>query len=123
MFIGSTGLFARSTASTQRIKKEIQLLDVEQYAELNPEALYDVNVVTYKFKDEILPEDDYRYDKPVIGLIAEDIYEKYPIAADYYDDDVQDWNGRYMIPAMLKLLQDQKKVIESLQQRLDNAGI
>ena len=79
-----------------------------------------------------MSEDDQRYDKDVIGFIAEDIYEKYPIAADCSIDDdggtiVNDWNFRYMVPAMLKLIQDQKREIDALKyenrdfkQRLEN---
>ena len=91
-------------------------------------ALSDVrkNILNwYKFKENYLSKEDQRYNRDVIGFIAEDIYEKYPIAADYTIDDnggtiVNDWNFRYMIPAMLKLLQDQKKEIDILKQEIEN---
>lgn len=118
LHIGSGGKIAKTSGSSKRFKTGIEPVIVN---DLNPDKLYDINIVQYKFKKDYLSEEDQRYDKVVIGFIAEDIYEKYPIAADYTIDDdgninVNDWNFRYMIPAMLKLLQDQKKEIDILKQ-------
>ena len=104
--------------ASKRFKTEIKPIDAD---DLNPDKLYDIDIVQYKFKKDYLSEDDQRYDKDVIGFIAEDIYEKYPIAADYTIDNngntiVNDWNFRYMVPAMLKLIQNQKKEIDSIKQ-------
>ncbi len=120
LYIASGGKIAKTSGSSKRFKTEIKPVDAD---ELNPNKLYDVDIVQYKFKTDYLSEEDQRYDKEVIGFIAEDIYEKYPIAADYTVDDdgntiVNDWNFRYMVPAMLKLIQDQKKEIDSLEKRL-----
>lgn len=117
--IGGMGRIAKTTGSSKRFKKEIKPVETD---ELNPDKLYDINVVQYKFKKDYLSEDAQRYDKNVIGFIAEDIYEKYPIAADCSIDPdgntiVEDWNFRYIVPAMLKLIQDQKKEIHSLKQK------
>ena len=46
-----------------------------------------------------------------IGLLAEDVKQHYPIAANYNEDgDVEDWSERYLIPPMLKLIQMQHEV-------------
>ena len=121
--IGSeTGKIAKTSGSSKRFKTNIKPVTSD---ELNPGKLYDIDIVQYKFKENYLSEEDQRYNTDVIGFIAEDIYEKYPIAADYTINDngstiVNDWNFRYMIPAMLKLLQDQKKEIDILKQEIEN---
>ncbi len=120
LMIGGAHKIRMTSGSSKRFKTEIKPIDAD---DLNPDKLYDIDIVQYKFKKDYLSEDDQRYDKDVIGFIAEDIYEKYPIAADYTIDNngnmiVNDWNFRYMVPAMLKLIQDQKKEIDSLEKRL-----
>ena len=45
--------------------------------------------------------------------------KQYPIAIEYIKDKngneiPENWNDRYLIPAMLKLIQDQKKEIDEL---------
>lgn len=113
---GEESIILRSTSSSKRYKHDVstKLSDF-----LNPSRLYEINVVQYKFNNDYLDENDNRSNKDVIGLIAEDVAEKYPIAADFVKDKngnkiVEDWNYRYMIPAMLKLIQEQKKEIEDL---------
>ena len=93
---------------------------------MNPNNLYDVDVVQFKYKkDYFTNKHDTRYRKDLIGFVAEDIYEKFPIAADYHYDDngdvvVDGWNKQYMIPAMLKLIQEQKKEIDKLKETINN---
>lgn len=104
-----------STASSRRFKNSILPLTEES---ISAEKLYDIDVVQYKYNTNyVLDPTDSRYDTLVPGLIAEDVYDKYPIAADYHINDdgekvVDDWNFRYIIPGMLKLIQDQKKKID-----------
>ena len=104
------------SASSEQIKDEIKSIE---NAELNPQNLYDVNVVQFKYKPDVLGWDDERYGKELIGFIIEDLNEKYPIAvdkADEYDPKTWNWNSAYMIPAMLKLIQEQHKEIEELKE-------
>lgn len=104
------------SASSEQIKDEIKSIE---NAELNPQNLYDVNVVQFKYKPDVLEWDDERYGKELIGFIIEDLNEKYPIAvdkADEYDSKTWNWNSAYMIPAMLKLIQEQHKEIEELKE-------
>ncbi len=124
VFANSNGALAKSTASTARIKKNIGKLNIQNHPELDPSALYDLEVKEYKFRSNVLNEDDPRYEKFVIGFIAEEVNEVYPMGAEVDQDGVvQDWNHRYIIPAMMKLIQDQKKEIDGLKSRLDNAEI
>lgn len=110
------GRIARSTASSIRYKEEITTkLDPD----LNPERLYDLNVWQYKYRDGHIRKDDQRYGMNHIGLLAEDVKQHYPIAAEYNDDGyVDDWSVRYIVPAMLKLVQEQHKQIEGIEQKL-----
>ena len=112
----SGGTLYRSTSSSRRYKHDIN----DELGELDPEALYDVSVVRFKYNDDYLSEDDQNYGKDVIGFIAEDIAEKYPVAVNYDDEGKPEmWQSNYLIPAMMKLIQNQKKEIDELKARLD----
>lgn len=110
------GTLHRSTSSSRRYKHDIN----EELGELDPEALYDVSVVRFKYNDDYLSEDDQNYGKDVIGFIAEDMAEKYPVAVNYDDEGKPEmWQSNYLIPAMMKLIQNQKIEIDELRERLD----
>ena len=108
----SAGVLARSTSSSKRYKKDIT--DIK-----DAEALYDVKVRQFKFKDDYLDADDQRYGKDVSGFIVEELEKVYPIAVDYEDGQAENWNVRYIVPPMLKLIQDQKKELDALKQRIE----
>lgn len=103
-------LYKSSTTSSKRFKEDVKLVENE---DLNPENLYDIDVVQFKYKkSHFTNKEDPRYRKDMIGLIAENVYEHYPMAADYHIGDdgnvvCDGWNEQYLIPAMLKLIQDQ----------------
>ena len=121
-YIDSAGTISKtSTTSSKRFKDDVT---TELCEELNPRSLYDVDIVQFKYKkDYFTNKEDIRYRKDLIGFIAEDIYEKYPICADYHMEDenlvVDGWNQQYMIPAMLKLIQEQHKQLETQQQEIE----
>lgn len=115
------GMIRRTTGSSKRFKHDIVK---ELNEELDVNKLYDVGVYQYKFNDDYLSDDDIRYQEDVIGFIAEDIYENYKIAADYEilengEVSVKDWNQRYMIPAMLKLIQNQKIQLDNQNEEIE----
>lgn len=106
------GRLFRSTASSKRYKTDIE--DIE-----NADALYDVPVRQFKYRDDYLTDkDDIRFGKTVPGFIAEEVEKVYPIAVEYADGKVEDWAARYIIPPMLKLIQEQKKQIDELAERV-----
>ncbi len=122
LYITSNGWLRRTTnTSSQRYKKDIKDIKNE---ELNPEKLYNLKIKQFKYKKEFQPNKaDARYDETLIGFIAEDVADVYPIAADYEIDKdgnkiVENWNERYIIPAMLQLIQNQKKEIDDLKERV-----
>ena len=114
--VNSNGTLYRYSSSSMRYKEEITCQLSE---ELNPERLYDLNVWQYKYREGHLDKGDQRYGKTHIGLIAEDVKQHYPIAANFNEDgDVEDWSERYLIPPMLKLIQMQHEEIEAIKAEL-----
>lgn len=112
---GNGTLFSLSSSS-MRYKEEITCQLSE---ELNPERLYDLNVWQYKYREGHLDKGDQRYGKTHIGLLAEDVKQHYPIAANFNEDGyVEDWSERYLIPPMLKLIQMQHAEIEAIKAEL-----
>lgn len=111
----STYHFGHYTGSSQRFKNRIT--DVEDPA-LDPHRLYGAKICQYKYNTDYLSNPcDCRYDRFVIGFIAEDLETVYPVAVDKDDNGViMDWNYKYVIPPMLALIQEQHKDIESLKQ-------
>ena len=122
---------AKASSSSRRFKHDITS-DIS--SELDPHHLYDIDVVQYKYNDDYLDKNDQRYQQDVIGFIAEDILDKYPIAADLEektelttvelkDPRPTDWNFRFIVPPMLKLIQEQNERIEKLEKIIEEGGI
>ena len=107
---------AIASGSSRRFKHDIAPIC---NADLDPHRLYDIGVCQYKYNLDYIDEYDQRYNQDVIGFIAEDIYEKYPVAADIsMFGTVEDWNIRFMLPPMLKLIQEQHDEINALKASL-----
>ncbi len=117
MFINSNEMLYRSSASSQRYKTDIR--DIQSEA-LNPEKLYDLPVREFKYKEGYLSDEDNRNDVFMPGFIAEEVAKVYPIACEYDGDKPENWNIRFIVPAMLKLIQDQKKEIDALKAEINN---
>ena len=83
------------------------------------DKLLKVPVVWFQYKKGYLREGDPFEDKPVPGFYAEDVYKQYPEGVIFNEDgQIEDWNYRTMIPAMMKVIQDQNERINNLSQRL-----
>lgn len=121
MYVAPDGVVSRTTNTSSRtIKHDIKALG--ELESLDAKKLYDVNVVQFKYNEEVgVDKNDARYQKDLPGFIIEDLMEKYPIVVDKPSDDVKEWswNQRYLIPAMLKLIQEQNERIARLE-RGDN---
>jgi len=99
------GRTRRSTASSARFKEEIA--NISTVADLDPSKLLSIPIRAFKFKSDYLDPTDNRAGMVVPGLIAEEVAEHYPIAADHGNDGVvENWNERFIIPGMLALIQD-----------------
>lgn len=108
------GRTRRSTASSARFKEDI--VDLSTVSDLNPSALLNLPIRAFKFKSDYLDATDNRSGILVPGLIAEEVAEHYPIAADRGADGlVENWNERFVIPGMLALIQDLNTRIKTLE--------
>lgn len=115
VYITDKGTFGRSTSSSQRYKTDIKNVTDNS---LDPYNILNIPVRQFKYNEENVPvnknEDDL-----YIGLIAEEVEKVYPAAAEYNEDgQVEMWNIKVIVPAMLKILQDQQKEIEMLKEQL-----
>lgn len=117
MYIGTTGLISRTTHenSSKRYKHDIK--DVTN-KELDPHRLYDIEVKQFKFNDDVVTDEkDPRRGADLIGFIAEQVAECYPVAVDINENgDIESWSAHYIVPPMLALIQEQHKEIEQLKE-------
>ena len=110
----TNGRTRRSTASSARFKEEI--VSLSTVADLDPSKLLTLPIRAFKFKSDYLDATDNRAGVLVPGLIAEEVAEHYPIAADRGNDGlVENWNERFVIPSMLALIQDLHARVETLE--------
>lgn len=103
--------------SSMRFKDDIMPVIDDK---LDPHKLYDIDVVQFRYKPSFYNLPKGTPMETVIGFIAEDIYDKYPVACEFDEDTgvINNWLERYMIPPMLALIQEQHKEIEQL--KIDN---
>ncbi|MFR5876880.1 MAG: phage tail spike protein, partial [Eubacterium sp.] len=112
--INASGKIVHIDSSALRFKENIKSKLDES---LNPQKLYELSIKQFNFKDEY-KEDVIKGDTQ-IGFIADDVAEIYPNAALYdREGQVSGWNAHVMIPAMLKLIQEQKQQIDDLSERV-----
>lgn len=102
-----------AVSSSERYKENIT---DELDDDLNPEKLYDLPVKQYNYKPEY--SDMELVAGTQIGIIAEDVEKYYPNALiRNTEGEAESWQDRIMIPAMLKLIQQQKKEIDLLKEQ------
>lgn len=106
------GYFIGFVSSSKFVKNNIKNVH-----EFDCTKLYDIPVRQYVYNED----DDADI---TLGLIADEVAEHFPVAAIYRKDfregkDPADWSERIIIPAMLKLIQDQHKEIEELKARVN----
>lgn len=113
LVVNSKGLITTATSS-ERYKENITD-NLEDW--LNPKNLYNLPVKQYNYKNNF--KDIELVEGTQIGITAEDINKYYPNACIYNaNGEPESWQDRIMIPAMLKLIQEQKKEIDYLNDRL-----
>lgn len=108
VYANSSGALYRNTSSSKRYKHDIKLLD-------DWKAILNIPVVSFIYNDGYLSKEDQRYGIAVPGFIAEDVYKYYSIAAERCDNEIEDWNTRFIIPPMLAVEQDHEKRIKELE--------
>lgn len=110
------GLLKRSSSSSKRYKDEIT---EDLCEELNPQKLYSIPVKQFKYKKGYLSKEDRHEGKDIIGFIVEDLEEIYKSAVEYDSEgNPEMWNAKILIPAMLKLIQEQNERILRLEERI-----
>ena len=103
------------SSSSKRYKKHVKNMTSSE-----AERLLDIPVVWFRYNDGYLAPGDRFEGKPLPGFYAEDVYDAFPEGAMLNESgQVEDWNYRTMIPAMLKLIQDQQKTINNLVERVN----
>lgn len=108
-----TGYASSSSSRYKVVGNPVEEKDIED--------LYDIKVVWAKYKDEYLSEKDERYGKEMPMFLAEDIDNKFSIAADHDDQGrAENWNYRIMIPCMFSMIKNDHKKISSIQAELKN---
>lgn len=120
VYINSNGAIIKYS-SDRKIKNSIEEVTDDV---LNPKRLYDLPIWQYKYNNDAIEKGDDLYGKTVIGLMADEVEEIYPRAAahDQYGR-ATSWNPNVMIPAMLALIQEQKKELTDLKTALVNASV
>lgn len=106
----------RSTSSSRKVKKDIKSVDKNI---INYESLYDLPIRQFEFKDGI---NGSGIDGVQIGFIADEVAKIFPNAAlRNKDGEPSNWTERTIIPAMLKLIQEQHTEIENLKRIVKGA--
>lgn len=128
LVVDSSGMVKKMSGSSKRYKnfsRDMELKDVEK--------LYDLPIIYFQYKNGYLGEDDLFSHEDIPGFYAEDIQKCFPKAVRYIrEKDVtypnqlsvseklipDDWEERYLIPGMLKLIQEQKKQLDLQEERI-----
>jgi hypothetical protein len=107
-------------ASGSSIRFKENIVNISEKEGLDPSVLLNLPVRSFTYKQGYLPEDDARYGMDLPGFIAEELEEIYPIAVDRDADGTpQRWNADFIIPGLLKIIQTQNELIDSIKLRLD----
>lgn len=110
----ASNIVYKLSSSSKRYKNHVRNMDSSE-----ADKLLKVPVVWFQYKKGYLREGDSFEDKPVPGFYAEDVYKQYPEGVIFNEDgQIEDWNYRTMIPAMMKVIQNQNEKINNLSQRL-----
>ncbi len=113
--ISSNGFLYRNASSSRRYKMD----ESTDLGDINPHGLYNLPVKVFRYRPGYLIEGDPWEGKLVLGFIVEDMLETFPQAVQYEDGLPEMWNDKVMIPAMLKLIQEQHEEIEDLKMRVE----
>lgn len=105
----------KDSASSKRYKNHVSDMSLE-YAR----QVLDITPIIFKYKAGYLVDGDECIDKEIPGFYAEDVEEHYPLGV-YHNEDgtVENWKPDRIIPAMLKVIQEQDKEIAALKREIE----
>lgn len=110
------GAIRYASSSSKRYKTDIIPLDYKSIVS----SLYNMNVYNFKYKKGYLADDDERYNKNIIGFIAEEVDKYISIAVDHNEDGkAEKWNSNIMIPIMFAMIKDLNDRLISLENKGD----
>lgn len=114
VFASDGSTVAYLSSSSKRYKDHVSNMTIEE-----AEKILSIPVVWFKYKEGYLDPADWLSGKKIPGFYAEDIYDIFPEATQLNEaGEPEDWNFRVMIPAMMKVIQDQNERINDLCQRI-----
>lgn len=103
------------SSSSKRYKNHVANMTTDE-----AKKVLEIPIVWFKYKDGYLDPSDWLNGKEIPGFYAEDAYKAFPEAAQLNEKgQPEDWNYRTIIPAMLKVMQDQQKTIDNLIKRVE----
>lgn len=106
---------ALELSSSIRYKNHIRELTDEE-----ANRILKIPIVWYTYKEQYISEKDRFYNKPVIGMYAEDVHKNIPEASQLNEDGtVEDWNYRVLIPLLIKEVQINDKIIKEQQKEIE----
>lgn len=102
------------SSSSKRYKDHVSDMPLD-YAR----KVLEITPVLFTFKDGYLDPEDECVGKEVPGFYAEDVEEHYPMGA-YHNKDgtVENWKPDRIIPALLKVIQDQEERIRNVEEKI-----
>lgn len=111
VFASDGSSVAYLSSSSKRYKDHVSNMTIEE-----AEKILDIPVVWFKYKEGYLDPADWLSGKKIPGFYAEDVYNIFPEATQLNEaEEPEDWNFRVMIPAMMKVIQDQNERINTLE--------
>lgn len=121
IYITTGNQLCLASESSRKYKKDIE--DINDPS-IDPHLLYEIPVRQFVYKEDYIRKEDDRYGKIVPGFIAEEVAEIYPIGADLDENgEPENWNARWIIPGMLKLIQEQNERIKKLEELILSTGV
>ena len=117
-FNSNYGYVQEYSGSSKKFKHDIHSMPDELKKKIG--GLYDVEVKCWTYNEDYLDEEDELFGVETFGLIAEDLNEVLPEAITHKSDgSISNYRDRNLLNAMLVLLQDQKKEIDSLKASIE----
>ena len=111
VFASDGSSVAYLSSSSKRYKEHVSNMTIEE-----AEKILSIPVVWFKYKEGYLDPADWLSGKKIPGFYAEDIYDIFPEATQLNGTgEPEDWNFRVMIPAMMKVIQNQNERINTLE--------
>ena len=111
VFASDGATVAYLSSSSKRYKDHVSDMTIEE-----AEKILNIPVIWFKYKKGYLDESDWLNGKQLPGFYAEDVYDIFPEATQLNEaGEPEDWNFRVMIPAMMKVIQNQNERINTLE--------